>query len=629
MDGALRSTLARRQSDAELRAAMETLSRRPCFGSYTWLWGPALHVKDRVLFRPLILSSFMPGGLTAKGVPVDPWKGENAAALTTWLEDADRADDVEVFRRLYGWRLGSLTWKTTRQWCADVVQRFQAAPTRAARFTALAKVDLAGAFLDEATALALDAVDAEASRDFILQHLPFRWSRQDDREPAVAMWTTLQERALARGDAELTWTMYRRLVDAKTWRKDALALARSTLSADVLVQELEARHPGLGPSDSAALFVELVDLRGRDVVPYLLRHLRAVFPGAGGWGRKAQDTKGLKDLLQLARIRGWDDVWGTAVRTCSTEETFNAEVQRWLGEADRDEATSRRWLRRMTGAGAEWNVPGFGLTRVIPLTDEVAVALHARFPDLARGPFRLHLGASARGTAYPRLIDRLLKTGDETLLDFLTSRALTVVPTYSATAKEWEQVLDTLAAHFESLPREGGGFARRAAGALSAIPAYAVGSVDKLLPVNRLARLFFVRSDDHYLEEPRAVRDLLEAPEIHAQALAFRVLGRDTPRARALAAANVDLLQATLLRPLHRRTRLAAFRAVANAAAHDEDTARRLMPRLRDAFVLPDTRYPKDALVELLAKVLGRWPALRTTSEQPRVFTVSHEAVRA
>jgi len=627
MDDAIRSTLARRQSDAELRAAMETLARRPHFGGFTWLWGPALHVKDRVRFRPLILSAFMPGGLTAKGTVVDPWKGENAAALATWLEDADRVDDVEVFRRLYAWRLGALTPKATGQWREDVLQRFQAAPTRAARHTALAKVDLPGAALDEATALALDGVDAEAARDFILRHLPFRWSLQDRREPPVALWTTLHARALARGDADLAWTLYRRLVDARTWKQDALALARSTLPADVLVRELEARHPGMGPSDAAALFVELVDLRGRDVVPYLLRHLRAVFPV--GWGSRAQDTKGLKDLLKLARVRGWDDVWGTAVRTCATAETFNAEVQRWLAEADSDEATARRWLRRMTGAGAEWNLPGFGVTRVLPLTDEVAVALHARFPDLARGPFRLHLSASQWGTAYPRLIDRLLLTRDEPLLDFLASRALTVAPNASPTAKEWEKALDTLASYFESLPREGGVFARRAAGVLSAVPAYAVGHLAPLLSTNRLARLLFVRSDDHYLEEPGAVRDLLEAPEIHVQALAFRVLGRDTPRARELAAANVDLLQATLLRPLHRRTRLAAFRAVASAALHDEDTARRLVPRLRDAFVLPDRRYPKDALVELLAKVLGRWPALRAASEQPRVFTASREAARA
>ena len=47
-----------------------------------------------------------------------------------------------------------------------------------------------------------------------------------------------------------------------------------------------------------------------------------------------------------------------------------------------------------------------------------------------------------------------------------------------------------------------------------------------------------------------------------ARRLAFRILGGNEERAKELAAANTDLLQATLFRPLHRRTRLMAFRAI-------------------------------------------------------------------
>ncbi|WNZ61076.1 hypothetical protein QEG98_35000 [Myxococcus sp. MxC21-1] len=75
-----------------------------------------------------------------------------------------------------------------------MVRRVQKAPTRAARHTELAKMDIGWGRLDEPTALALDALDAEAARPFILEHLPWRGHRE--RQP---MWNTLRERAQARG----------------------------------------------------------------------------------------------------------------------------------------------------------------------------------------------------------------------------------------------------------------------------------------------------------------------------------------------------------------------------------------------------------------------------------------------
>ncbi|MCP3139977.1 type 2 periplasmic-binding domain-containing protein [Pyxidicoccus xibeiensis] len=628
MDTALRSVLARRQSDEELRAALEELARRPYFRDFTWLWGPALHVRDRVRFRPLLLSWFTPSALTAAGKWVDAWKGGNAAALKTWLDDADRADDVEVFRRLYAWKLAGLPRGTLdTEWREDVMRRFKAATTRSARHTALAKVDLSQCRLDEKTALALDTVDPEAARAFILDHLPWRWSIWGQRDAFLPLWTTLMERARARGDAAMASALYRRLVDEATWRRDVLALARDVREPEALLRELKEHHPEAATPGIAHVFVELAEVRGRDVVPYLLEHLRSVFPRWGVFGRR-KNAKGLPELLQLARVRGWEDVWSVALRTSATAETFDAEVRRLVEDTATDEAVTRRRLLQVAGAGGEWNLPGLGLARVQPLTDGTAVALYTRFPELLRGPFRMHV-ASGWHAAYPKLVSQALQQDDEDLLDFLASRAAMHLVHDPKTQKDWVKVLDALASHYEALPKEGGVFARRAASALGAIPAFAVWDYDALLEKNRLARLFFQRSDDFYLAEPRAVRDLLEAPQIHVQALAFRLLGRDSPRARELAAENLDLLQATLLRPLHRRTRHAAFSALANAAAHGVEPARRLVPRLRDTFALPDTRYPKESLVALLAQVLVRWPELRGPSETPRVFGPTGEAERA
>jgi len=119
------------------------------------------------------------------------------------------------------------------------------------------------------------------------------------------------------------------------------------------------------------------------------------------------------------------------------------------------------------------------------------------------------------------------------------------------------------------------------------------------------------------------VRNLLEAPEIHVQAMIYRALGLRDDRAARLAAANIDILIGTLLRPLHRRTRMAAFEALENAASATAEAAARICARAREAFELPDTRYPKERLVGLIGHILSRWPALREKGEEPVVFQAS------
>jgi hypothetical protein len=102
-------------------------------------------------------------------------------------------------------------------------------------------------------------------------------------------------------------------------------------------------------------------------------------------------------------------------------------------------------------------------------------------------------------------------------------------------------------------------------------------------------------------------------------ALAYRALALDDPRARALAAQHLPLLLGTLLRPLQRSTRTLAFGALANAAGTLE-TARLILERARDALNLPDTRYPKERLLGLMARLLKQWPELRGPGEQPLIY---------
>jgi hypothetical protein len=623
MDAAVRSLLMRGLGDEALRDALEALSTRPRFQEFCWLWGPAVSTRNRALFRPFILNHFSSWPMDARAKGFNAWKkGETAEELHTWLEEADRRDDVEVFRKLYSWRLQQLVGpgKAEAQWRKDLLERLRKAQGRAALNTVLAKLDVRFYSLDEPTALAVYELCRSGARDFILDHLPRFWFVGRRGDPKL-FWRKLMERVREAGDSELHLELYRRMTPQDLWRKDVLALCKSEKDAGRLVEELEKRHLEgslLDPGVTATTFIELVEARGRDVVPYLLRHAHSVFPRWRFWGRRS-NAKGLPELLELALRNGWLDVWSTLLRISATEQTWNAELRRLLEDRQSPEAEVRQRLLLLAGAGAEANFPGVSFAQVQPLEDPTAVALYERFPDLMRGPFRLHASAWWY-MGYPQLTAKALARKDEPLIDYLASRAAIQELKFARQPGQWEQTIAALAAHYEALPEEDGTFARRASNALSMMPAYSIRDYDGLLRSNRLARLLFERSTNFYLSDERTVRDLLESPQIHVQALAFRVLGQDDARARSLAAENLDLLQATLLRPLHRRTRLMAFAALRNAAMADESAARRLLGRMKETLALPDKRYPKEQLVGLMGQVLHRWPSLRASAERPRVY---------
>ena len=132
-----------------------------------------------------------------------------------------------------------------------------------------------------------------------------------------------------------------------------------------------------------------------------------------------------------------------------------------------------------------------------------------------------------------------------------------------------------MADYYEDLKNRERNFPRRACRVLGQIPAYGIYQYNPLIRENRLARLLMARSASFYLSDQGGLQDILEGAEIHVQALAYRVLGLDDDRARKAAADNSLILMGTLFRPLHRTTRLLAFRALSNAA-HTPELAEKI-----------------------------------------------------
>ncbi len=603
----VRALLGSPRAESELRAALEELAREPSFAGLTWLWGPRLFERNRVLFRPLILAHFSTWSFEPPSRwRAVAWSGERAEALERWLEAVDRADDIPLFRRL-------LAWKLSNEWRLDqarvrreLLARLREARSASERATVLAKYDLPFS-LDEEDALALFRIDRRATRAFLLRHLPGSWWSRER-----TLWTRLRGEARAAGDEELAFELYRRQIPLPSWEEDALDLCRSVADPAALCAELERRHPAGYGLDLGASLYRLALARGRDLLPYLVRHLRQVW---SGWLHGGYD-----DLLELARERGYWDLWAALLRVCARPAEFNRELTRLCERGDLDERERRERLLALAGVSREWNIPGLGLAFVHPLEDKVALALYRRYPELVRGPFKLHV-QSSYATPYPRLSEAAIEAEDHELVDFLASRLLTRAGPWLA--KGTLEVAERVSRVYEALrERDRSAFALRAANVLSQVPAYTLHTsfYDTVIRENRLARLLLERSASAYLEEPRALRDLCEASEIHVQILAYRALGLDDDRARALAVENLDLLLGTLLRPLHRRTRLVAFRALANAGLQDLASARRVHERARQALDLPERRYPREGLLGLIGQLLHRWPELRGPREQPVIY---------
>lgn len=597
--------------DGELREKLEELSHESSFSGLTWKWGPPLYKRNKVMFRPFILSHFstilIESPLRWGAVE---WKGEVERALSWWLEVADHENDIQIFRRLYQWKVTPpKKWQPDRATvCRDLLEKLRTCRTPAERSIVLSKFEIPFS-LDEATAVELYRADPQAAKAFILKHLPNLWWDKEKR----ALWEGLQKLAGAKGDRELEFTLYRRMVPLPVWKNEIMKLCDTVREPGELVESLKMRHPEGHYLDLSDTYYQLALKRGEDVVPYILKNLQRV------WFRWPWQKTGFEKLLELARQKGWLGLWAGLVRVSLHPKDYNKEIMDLLENRTCPADEVRARLMMLAGVSREFNFPGFGLAMVRQLDDPVAVKFYERFPELLRGPFKMHLSISW-GYTYTRFSRTLIDADDQVLIDFLASRLIT--RDYLDRSKDLASLVENFSLYYERLREESREFSERACEVLGQIPAFSIYNYNSLIKNNRLARLMFERSASYYLNSEMGLRNLVEAPEIHVQALAYRIAGLDDDRARRIAADNLEMLLGTLLRPLQKKTRLYAFEALLSAAGTLEQ-ARRIHTRAREALNLPDTRYPKEKLLGLIARLLTRWPELRSSLENPIIYEVA------
>jgi hypothetical protein len=275
LDAQLRDLFAQPLADAALRSRLDDLTDEAAFPPLVPLWGPILYRRNRVVFVPLILEHFPQVWARA------PW-GTAPTVLGEWLQEVERNGDLELFRRLYSWKITKERgFPDEERWWSDLKQAYTDATSWQERLQALVKYEI-GLQLREEQAVELYERDPGPARDFILRHT----LSSGGRGAAGRLPQRLLDSARRRNDEEFVFALYRRSVSNEEWQADVVGLCLTLADQDRLLKALDERHPE-GRRDVAPCFHELLLERGRDVIPYVLKHLRSLADGSGeagaGW----------------------------------------------------------------------------------------------------------------------------------------------------------------------------------------------------------------------------------------------------------------------------------------------------------------------------------------------------------
>lgn len=543
-------------------------------------WGPLLYARNRQVFAAIILRS------------VSSWTLSDPKVIEPWMAQADANGDYALFRALYECSLASQSdWgRRAKYWENDFITAFRSAPDRGARRTVIEKYGL-WFDIDDDFALSLYQADPVVAKDFLIRRL-------DRLEWHEFEYTKTAECARDRGDTEFYFDLYRRTFSVKAWKKDVMRVARQVQDPADLCEQLKQRHISTG-QDATGIdtFSELLEARGADVLPYLERYVPATFV----WGAEKAWAK----LAQLAWESGYRQLWSSVVKSQVPPTEFAAQVSRLCKPG------AREWDRAVCLAQIAGAQTGWSTWRIFVTLDEKAASeLYDAFPDLCRGAFAVHLHVS-KDVPYHALAQAAAAANDDAMVDLLSAKA-------AVTGQRWSRSLDSnldwYVDHYQALDEPT--FARRAMNVLGQAP-----KVERHTDVrsSTLYRLFF-GDVTRYRSQLGAVRDLLESSTEDVRRVGLRMISDAGFAGIDVAVRNSDHLAAYLLCEAQRSTRVAAFDALAVAAQHSRIVADDVLFRAREALDLRRRAYPTDRLIELIGRILHRWPELRGPREQPVVF---------
>ena len=150
--------------------------------------------------------------------------------------------------------------------------------------------------------------------------------------------------ARTQGDNDLHFALYRAQVPPEQWARDTLELARRVASPERLCEELELRHPQRWRADVGPHLHALAQLRGEHMLPYLEGHAIEVW--------SARRARGSREMIELARRRGWWELWARLTVLCTSAAEYDAEVRALVQDQASPEAQVRQQLLQLAGAPA-------------------------------------------------------------------------------------------------------------------------------------------------------------------------------------------------------------------------------------------------------------------------------------
>jgi hypothetical protein len=486
-----------------------------------------------------------------------------------------------------------------RRWAAELLARLRSADGPAQREQVLRELDRP-LLLDEDSALELYRLQPDLASGFIRRHAPRGRRAEDARLP----WLRLLREALGQNDNELYFALYGAQVPPEQWARDTMELARRVASPERLCEELDRRHPQRWRADIGPHLHALAQLRGEHMLPYLEGHATEVW--------SARRRAGRAEMAELARRRGWWELWAQLTVLCTSAAEYDAEVMALVQDQASPEAHVRQQLLQLAGAPAATQ-PAGGADR--PLKDATLLALYERFPHYVRGPFRGRLAPSIK---QPRtaLLRRAVEQRDDELIDLLASHLSAYQPRSGDTA-----LIDAAqlgADYYARLALDDASHAARVVRILKRVPAGTVQSLRQLERANPLARTLFARVRSAAGTSPETVAELLVAPDRQILSLGLDALAQAGARSAPIVDANVDLLLEMLARSVDRPAAKRVLKVL--GTVDTRQSAQRVLEHVREKLAHTGAGEPREAFAALAGELLQRFPDLRTPGEQPVVY---------